>query len=154
MLGCRLRPDGAPSPAIRRRVELAVQLYRNGVAPVLLLSGGGPRAVSEAEVMRDLAIAAGVPTAAIVAETGSRNTAENAFNSRTLLRQRGLRRVVLVSHRQHLPRARLLFRLAGLSVVAVAGVPAVSSAAAIAAALYEIAALPLALLRASRWPGG
>ena len=115
---------------------------------MLLLSGGGPHPVSEAEVMRTLAIAAGVPAAAIVVETGSRNPADNAFASAGLLRQRGLRRIVLVSHRQHLPRARLLFRLAGLQVVGTAGVPAYSSAAALAAALYEIAALPLALVRA------
>jgi uncharacterized SAM-binding protein YcdF (DUF218 family) len=154
VLGCRLRPDGAPTNALRRRVELAVQLHREGVAPLLLLSGGGPHPVSEAEVMRALAIAAGAPDAAILVESASGNTAENAFASARLLRPRGARHVVLVSHRLHLPRARLLFRLAGLQVVGAAGVPPPSAAAAIAAALYETAALPLALVRAVRSRGG
>jgi uncharacterized SAM-binding protein YcdF (DUF218 family) len=154
VLGCRLRPDGSASLALRRRVELAVQLYRERVAPVLLLSGGCPRPVSEAEVMRALAVAAGVPDAAILVETASSNTAENAFASARLLRQRGARRVVLVSHRLHLPRARLLFRLAGLKVVGAAGVPPPSAAAAVAAALYETAAVPLSLVRAVRSRGG
>jgi uncharacterized SAM-binding protein YcdF (DUF218 family) len=149
VLGCRLRPDGAPSPALRRRVELAVRLYQDKVAPLLLLSGGGPRPQSEAEVMRELALAAGVPDPAILVETRSQNTAENAFASARLLRQSGLRRVVLVSHRLHLPRARLLFRFAGLKIVGAAGVPAPSPGAAIAAATYEIAALPVALVRAA-----
>lgn len=104
--------------------------------------------------MRTLAVAAGVPDAAILVETASSNTAENAFASARLLRQRGARRVVLVSHRLHLPRARLLFRLAGLKVVGAAGVPPRSAAAAVAAALYETAALPLALVRAVRSRAG
>ena len=128
--------------------------YREGAAPVLLVSGGGSRPVSEAEAMRALAIAAGVPDPAIVVEPNSGNTAENAFNSATLLRRRGLRRIVLVSHRLHLPRARLLFRLAGLNIVGAAGVPARSPAEAICAAAYEAAALPLALVRAASWRRG
>jgi uncharacterized SAM-binding protein YcdF (DUF218 family) len=154
VLGCRLKPDGAPTQALRRRVQLAVDVYRRRIAPVLLLSGGGPRPVSEAEAMRELAVAAGVPDLAILLESGSRNTAENAFASAALLRQRGLQRVVLVTHRVHLPRARLLFRLAGLRVVGAAGVPAHSPGAALAAAVYEIAALPLALVRAASSRGG
>src|SRR5205807_122805 len=101
-----------------------------------------------AEAMRELALAAGVPPSAILVEAASANTAENAFASAALLRRRGARRVALVSHQLHLPRARLLFRLAGLEVVGAAGVAAPSPGAAIAAAIYEIAALPLALLRA------
>lgn len=113
---------------------------------MLLLSGGGAR-VSEAEVMSVLAIEAGVPRAALLCEAWSRNTAENAVYSARLLRPLGLRRVVLVSHRTHLPRARLLFRLAGLSVVGGAGVPSRSAAAAVAAALYEAVALPRSVIR-------
>ena len=154
VLGCRLKPDGSPSPALRRRVEYAAGLYESGAARVLLLSGGGPDAVPEAEVMRALALAAGVPGAAVLVETASRNTAENAFASAGLLRRHGMVRVILVTDRQHLPRARLLFRLAGLQVIGTAGVPAPSPVAAISHAIYEIAAFPLALLRASRWPEG
>src|SRR5438067_9878896 len=79
VLGCRLRPDGAPTPALLRRVRLAVQLYNEGAAPALLLSGGGPHPVSEAEMMRQLALAAGTSASAILVETTSGNTAENAF---------------------------------------------------------------------------
>lgn len=99
--------------------------------------------------MRALALAVGVPPSAILVEPSSHNTAANAFRSAALLRRRGLRRIVLVSHRLHLPRARLLFRLAGLRVVGAAGVPAPSLGAAVAAAVYEAAALPVALVRAA-----
>jgi len=110
------------------------------------MSGGGAP-VSEAEVMRDLALLAGVPDAAVLCEPTSNNTVENAANTARLLRQRGLSRVVLVSDRTHLLRATLLFRLAGLEVVGRAGVSSRSLPRACAAALYEAAALPRSLLR-------
>jgi len=59
-----------------------------------------------------------VPEAALVIEACSGNTLENAFESAALLRRRGLGSVLLVSERYHLYRARLLFRRAGLRVVA------------------------------------
>ena len=147
VLGCRLEPDGAPSPRLRRRVACAVALYRAKAAPLMLFSGGGDGPLAEAEAMRGLALAAGVPDAALVCEADSNNTAENAHYTTYLLRQRGLRRVILVSDRTHLPRAALLFRLAGVEIVGRAGVPARSLARAGAAAIYEFAALPRSLLR-------
>ena len=71
--------------------------------------------------MRRLALASGLPEAALLLEPRSRNTWENAEESARLLRRRGLRRVVLVSDRAHLPRAALLFRLAGLDIAGLAG---------------------------------
>jgi uncharacterized SAM-binding protein YcdF (DUF218 family) len=149
VLGCRVRPDGSPSSQLRRRVALAVTLYETGVAPLLVLSGGGGP-VSEAEVMSGLARATGVPVTALLCEAASRNTAENALNSARLLREVGLSKVVLVSGRAHLLRARWLFRLAGLRVVGSAGVPARSSRRAIVSGIVEIAALPRSVWRVLR----
>ena len=113
----------------------------------MVLSGGGAGQVAEAEIMRDLALAAGVPETALLCEPDSRNTVENAVNTARVLRERGMSRVVLVSDRTHLPRAALLFRLAGLDVVGRAGVPALSRPRTFLAACYEAGALPRSLLR-------
>ena len=94
-----------------------------GAAPLLLLSGGGTGPVSEAEIMRRMALARGVPDAALLVEPESRDTVENAREAARLLRSRGGRKVLLVSDRAHLPRAVLLFRLAGLHVAGWSGVP-------------------------------
>jgi uncharacterized SAM-binding protein YcdF (DUF218 family) len=118
VLGCALLPDGAPSPALRRRVAAGIAAYEAGRARLLLLAGGG--APPEAAAMAALARAAGVPEEALLLEPRSRDTAENAAFAAALLRQRGLGRVLLVSDRFHLPRARLLCRRAGLAVVATA----------------------------------
>jgi uncharacterized SAM-binding protein YcdF (DUF218 family) len=151
VLGCRLAPDGRPSERLRRRVARGIELYRARRAPLLLLSGGGSGPVAEADIMRELALAAGVPAAALMLEPGSRNTVENALNTARLLRSRGISRIVLVSDQIHLPRAALLFRLAGLDVVGRAGIPTRSSGRAVAAAFYELGALPRSLVRL--WAG-
>ena len=147
VLGCRLDAEGGARERLRRRVARAVELYRAGVAPLLLLSGGGDRPVAEAETMRELALAAGVPAGALLCEAASNNTVENALNSARLLGERDITRILLVSDRTHLPRATLLFRLAGIEVVDRAGVPACSCTRALAQAVYELGALPRSLLR-------
>lgn len=147
VLGCRLDLEGGPSERLRLRVARAIELYRAGKAPLLLLSGGGSGPVAEAEIMRGLALAAGIPENALLREADSRNTVENAVNSARLLRERGISRIVLVSDRTHLPRAVLLFRRAGLDVVDKAGIPARSLTRALGAALFEIGALPRSVIR-------
>jgi uncharacterized SAM-binding protein YcdF (DUF218 family) len=144
VLGC-----GAHTRLVRR-IERGVRLYRTAAAPLLLLSGGGRGSEPEAAVMRRLALAAEVPEAALLIEPHSRNTWENARESARLLRRRGLRRVVLVSDRAHLPRAALLFRLAGLEIAGWAGVRPPSPIWEIGAILREMAALPKSLVRAGR----
>ncbi|MGH7037480.1 MAG: YdcF family protein [Stellaceae bacterium] len=116
VLGCRLRADGTASLTLRRRVTRGIEVFRQGMAPVLVLSGGGAGSVPESEVMRTLARDAGVPEAALLVEPRSRNTFENARETAQLLHARGINAVILVSDRVHLPRATLLFRHAGLKV--------------------------------------
>ena len=150
VLGCQLVGGGRPSERLRRRVALGVGLYREAAAPLLVMSGGGAGAATEAAVMRDLAREAGVPETAVLLETESRNTFENAAYTARLLHAIGKPRIVLVSDRAHLLRAARLFRRAGLDVVGVAGVPASSMRRAFGAVLYEIASLMRGLFRRRR----
>lgn len=142
VLGC------PPSARLERRVARGARLYWAGAAPALLLSGGGRGAVPEAVLMQRMALACGIPAAAVLVEPNSRDTLGNARETAQMLRARSWRRVVLVSDRAHLPRAALLFRLSGVEVAGRCGVPASSAAMAIAAALREAAAWPSSLVRA------
>jgi uncharacterized SAM-binding protein YcdF (DUF218 family) len=140
---------GCPSSgALMRRLERGIHLYLEGAAPLLLLSGGGAGPVPEAEVMCEIALARGVPKSGLLVELASRNTIENAREAGRLLRQYGGSSVLLVSDRSHLPRAALLFRLAGLRVVGWVGVRPRSLLWEAAAAIRECAALPGSVLRA------
>ncbi len=150
VLGCQLVGGGRPSERLRRRVALGVGVYREGAAPLLIMSGGGTGAATEAAVMRDLAREAGVPETAVLLETESRNTFENAAYTARLLHAIGKPRIVLVSDRAHLPRAARLFRRAGLEVIGVAGVPASSMRRAFGAVLYEAASYMRGLFRRRR----
>jgi uncharacterized SAM-binding protein YcdF (DUF218 family) len=141
VLGCRAQA------ALKRRVGRGVELFRQAAAPLLVLSGGGAGPVAEAEIMRRAARVCGVPEEALLIETGSRNTFENARETARLLGARGLRSVLLVSDRMHLPRAIILFRLSGLRVTAWAGVPPPSINWEARVAIHEFAALPRSLGR-------
>lgn len=117
VLGARAYADGRPSHALRDRVLTACELYRAGLAPRLVLSGGpGDGAYHETDVMRTLALRHGVPEGAIVLDrdgTSSRATVENVAG---LL---GERRVLVVSHGYHLPRLALAFEAVGVTAFTV-----------------------------------
>lgn len=142
VLGCQ------PSARLKRQVERGVQLFQQGLAPVLVLSGGGRGSEPEAEIMRRMALAWGVPEAALLVEPNSRDTVDNARGTAALLRARGWRTTMLVSDSIHLPRATLLFRLAGVEIVGRSGLRSSSRMKAIWAVIWETAALPRSLLLA------
>jgi uncharacterized SAM-binding protein YcdF (DUF218 family) len=140
---------GCPGSAgLARRLDVGVRLFRQGAAPLLLVAGGGAGPVPEAQIMRRMALARGVPEAALLVEPESRDTVGNARQSARLLGARGGRSVLLVSDRAHLPRAALLFRLAGLRIARWAAPRPPSIGWEIGAAIRECAALPPSLARA------
>jgi uncharacterized SAM-binding protein YcdF (DUF218 family) len=117
------------------------------------VAGGGAGPVPEAQIMRRMALARGVPEAALLVEPGSSHTLGNARESARLLCSRGGRSVLLVTDRVHLPRAALLFRLAGLRIAGWAGPRPPSVWWEVRAAIRECAALPTSLARALLRPG-
>ncbi len=99
------------------RLVYAAALYQARKAPLLLLTGGGPpEDRTEAEQMRDILAVMGVPADAMLLETESRDTHDNAVYSARILRDRGLRRVLLVTSSWHMRRAQALFRKQGIEV--------------------------------------
>ena len=100
------------------RLVHAVDLYRRGKAPVILLTGGaitGER--PEAEQMKDVLLVMGVPARDMLLERVSRNTNDNAVYTAQMLRARDLRRVLLVTSAYHMRRALGVFRAQGVEAV-------------------------------------
>lgn len=84
--GCRVMPDGRPSPALARRAELALELWRAGRAPIVVFTGGvGDHGASEASVAAAHAVALGLPRAVVRLEETSTSTEENARGAAALL---------------------------------------------------------------------
>ena len=107
------------------RVWHAAALYRAGKARYVLVAGGNnpnvPGLDLEATAIREMLRGLGVPDAAIRSEGLSRNTIENAFESKALVRRVNAQRLLLVTSAMHMPRAMLLVqdatRDSGVTVV-------------------------------------
>jgi uncharacterized SAM-binding protein YcdF (DUF218 family) len=126
VLGAGVTTDGELSGNSMRRTVHAVRLYRQRLAPVIVMLGARHEGTVEAEVRARFAAELGVPPSAIVVEPGGRTTrAEAALVARRLSASRPAT-VLLVTNVHHMPRARLLFEREGL-LVAPAPVPEVSS---------------------------
>lgn len=98
-----------PSPALRERCDWAFDLYQQGFAPRLILSGAhGAGNISEAEAMKRYLMRKGVPESALLLEEQSDSTRANLVFSKQIMEREGLRTAILVTHRFHQKRAQLL----------------------------------------------
>ena len=111
--------DGRPSPVLKARLDHAVQLYKNGMAPRLLFTGGRREgdAVSEAITGQRYSVKQGVPASAIMLEGTSRTTLASIRGTALMLRtdiSEQAPRVLLVSDPFHMLRLTVLARLYGM----------------------------------------
>jgi uncharacterized SAM-binding protein YcdF (DUF218 family) len=110
---------GRPSPVLHARLEHAVDLYREQIAPLVITLGGSrdrDSGMSEGGVGRDYLLANGVPFDRIVAETQSVDTEQQVASLAEIAQVRGLNRIVVVSDGTHLFRVKKLCQAAGLEV--------------------------------------
>jgi uncharacterized SAM-binding protein YcdF (DUF218 family) len=119
VLGCSIYggSPGDPSTCIQARADHAAAVYRRGLAPYVIASGGGaPGEATEAEALTGVLTAGGVPASAVLAEDESHDTIQNILNSERIMRAHGWRTVILVTEPYHIKRAGLIARDAGLIV--------------------------------------
>ena len=125
VLGSAVWPNEQPSPSLRARTERAIELYQQGYAPYLLLSGGlGRYPPEEAEVMRRLAVEAGIPQEAMILDMEAHSTWESMEKARDIMEQEGWQTAIIVSDPFHIERSLLM---AGDAGFAADGSPALDS---------------------------
>jgi uncharacterized SAM-binding protein YcdF (DUF218 family) len=104
------------------RIVYASQLYKQGKAPLIIVSGGridwkdygDPESADMATVLvNDL----GIPRTAIIEEPDSLNTYENAINIQKILVKRHIKKVLLVTSAFHMPRSLRIFRKLTMDVI-------------------------------------
>lgn len=108
--------DGVPSPVLEARLSHALDLWREGVAPIIVVTGGkqpGDR-VTEATASAEWLLANGVPDEAIRREVQGRTSWESIAASSRFLLAEGRGRVVLVSDPYHMLRIKGIAREVGL----------------------------------------
>jgi len=118
VLGGGAFKDNLPSTSSVIRAVYGLSLFRSGYAPRVLLSGGRARPESgwEAAAMKSLLEGLGAPPKVLETEDRSTRTYGNAKESALMLRDRGMTRILLVSHPNHMLRAKKSFEKAGFTV--------------------------------------
>ena len=103
------------------RIRHAAKLYNAGKAPIVISVGGGFRMFKEIEPesnsMTTLLKEWGVPVYALLTETLSLNTRQNAVNTKRLLENKDIGSILLVTSAMHMPRALATFRSAGINAI-------------------------------------
>jgi uncharacterized SAM-binding protein YcdF (DUF218 family) len=98
--------NGRPGGVFAARLDHAVQLWKGGLAPYLLVTGGklSRDFTTEAAVARQWAIDHGVPPEAILGEDHGRTTLESLEAVGAIFRERGFHSGLFVSDETHMLR--------------------------------------------------
>jgi uncharacterized SAM-binding protein YcdF (DUF218 family) len=109
---------GRPSPVFKARLDHALTLYKRGLAPRLLTTGGagGDPQYTEGGVGRAYLVSNGVPSEAIVVEPEASSTAHSTTAAAEIMRRMGLGTCILVSDGYHIFRAKRMLRDLGIRV--------------------------------------
>lgn len=112
--------SGHPSPIYKARLDHAYTLFRQGMAPLIITTGGAAEDLrfSEGGVGHDYLVSRGVPDAAIIAETQSSDTRESAARIAAILRANRLGTCLAVSDGYHLFRVKQMLEREGVTVYA------------------------------------
>jgi uncharacterized SAM-binding protein YcdF (DUF218 family) len=107
---------GRPSPVLRARLDHAILLWHQGMAPILIVTGGRGTGdtTTEAAVSQRYAVQRGVPVSAILLETEGRTTSQSMAGIAALMGGQHRKDVLLVSDPFHMLRLVILARRHGL----------------------------------------
>jgi len=110
--------NGRPSAVLRARLDHAVELYRQRLAPRVLTTGGagGDAVFTEGGVGRSYLMSQGVPSEAIIVETEGESTVHSVALAGEIISRMGLRSVIAVSDGYHIYRVKKMLESRGLAV--------------------------------------
>lgn len=127
VLGGATRSQNPPRPWVDLtesgdRVLHAAKLYREGKAAKLILSGGriewSGAGRAESMDMAELLVFMGVPETALLQDSTSLNTRQNAVNVKQMIERENIQGpLLLVTSAFHMPRSVAIFRKLGMDVI-------------------------------------
>ena len=109
--------DGRPSPVLAARLDHGLDLWKQGLAPIIVVTGGkqpGDR-VTEATASADYLLKRGVPDAVIRREVDGETTYASIAASARFLKAEGRHRVLVVSEPYHMLRTKGIGKEVGLA---------------------------------------
>jgi uncharacterized SAM-binding protein YcdF (DUF218 family) len=104
------------------RVTYTAQLYKQGKAPLVIISGGRAEwmdggAPESTDISQMFQKDYGIPASAIIEDPTSLNTYENAVNVQKIMTERKIKKVLLVTSAFHMPRSLRIFRKLKMDVI-------------------------------------
>jgi uncharacterized SAM-binding protein YcdF (DUF218 family) len=108
--------DGRPSPVFRARLDHGYDLFRKGLAPMVITTGGAAADpnYSEGGVGHDYLMRRGIPEMALIAETQASDTSESAQRVAVIMRANRMNTCIAVSDAYHVFRIRKMLEHEGL----------------------------------------
>jgi uncharacterized SAM-binding protein YcdF (DUF218 family) len=107
---------GRPSPVWKARLDHAYDLFQQGLAPVIITTGGAglDPVYTEGGVGRDYLLKEGVPDVSLIAETQGSDTAQSAERVSTIMHTNRMRTALVVSDAYHIFRIKRLMATEGI----------------------------------------
>lgn len=117
ILGAGIKKDGTPSDMLRDRLMRGIELYNNGAAPIILVSGDNSRTdYDEVGTMENFLIENGVPADAIVKDHAGFSTYESLYRAKEIF---CAEKIIIVTQKYHLYRSLFVAEKLGLEAVGV-----------------------------------
>lgn len=122
VLGCGIYADGTPTPMLRDRLDKGAELYKEGRAPKLLLSGDdGQIEYNEVEAMKNYVLSLGIPEEDIFLDHAGFSTYESMFRAKAIFDAKD---VLVVTQKYHEFRALYIGKALGINTK---GIPALET---------------------------
>jgi uncharacterized SAM-binding protein YcdF (DUF218 family) len=108
---------GRPSPVLKARLDHALELYRSGLAPRIMTTGGagGETVYTEGTVGRAYLAGRGVPPEAIIVEDEGESTVQSTTTAVEIMRRMGLNSAIVVSDGYHIYRVKKMLEAEGIA---------------------------------------
>ena len=114
ILGCKVMPNGEPSYMLKDRLDKGIELYRNNVAPKIIVSGdNGQVQYDEVNPMKNYLINNGIPSEDIFMDHAGFSTYDSMYRAKEIF---GVNKVVVVTQKYHLYRAIYIGKTVGMEV--------------------------------------
>ena len=117
VLGCLVKDDGVPSDMLADRLKRGIELYEQGAAPKILMSGDHGRAdYDEVNAMKRVAVDAGVPSSDVFMDHAGFSTYESVYRAKEVF---GADKIIIVTQEYHLYRALFIAESLGVEAYGV-----------------------------------
>lgn len=117
VLGAGIRVDGSPSDMLADRLSVGVELYNNGTAPKLLMSGDHTRTDhDEVSVMKRFATDSGVPSEDVFRDHAGICTYDSIYRAKEIF---GVHKMIIVTQEYHIYRALYIAEQLGIEAYGV-----------------------------------